>query len=418
MAQIGACQNRRTELMQMDTLRKAAELEALVRCDGYYEEKPGFVTVSGEPEAFMDSYAVPSTPEKVLSWYGFAGLLVSAALGVFAGLRADPATGVQTAAAALLLAMPATVFISQSRPRQQLQKRLHKLGVVLCGWQGIRQSAGKSVYPLTHKDLFPTGTVKLNGMKFLGQFSPDTVVCYAASMAAAEGGSLAGPLHQQLAGRNGQLLPVEDLHRYSGGVSGVINGAPVILGTEEFMTRMGVEMPRNTKAPQTVCLAIDGSPAGMFAVAYSRSKSAAAGLRTLCSYRGLSPVLATPDFVLTNEFLAQKFSAHTSRILQPEQEARPALTEQQPAEDAAVIALLTREGLAPKAFAITGARVLRTSLKLGVVIHMLGGILGLVAAFLLALSGSAQLLTPMNLLLYSIIWMVPGFLVTQWTRVL
>ncbi len=418
MAQIGAYQRRRTELLEMDTLRKASELEALTCCEDYYEAKPGFAAVAGEPEAFMDHYAAPATPETVLRWYGLAGLAVSLGLGIFAAVQADISVGVQIAAGTMLLAMPATAFISQSRPRQLLQKRLHKLGAVLCGWQGIRSIPKRTVYPLTHKDLFPMGMTKLNGIKFLGQFNPDTVVCYAASLAAADGGSLEALLRQQLTARNGQLLEVEDLHRYSGGISGVINGAPVSLGTLEFMGRMGVELPQNTKLPQAVCLAIDGSPAGLFAVAYGRSKSAAAGLRTLCSYRGLEPVLISPDFMLTEEFLGKKFNANTARIRLPDYETRLAMGQKAPAGDAPVIALVTREGLAPKAFAITGARVLRTSQRLGVVIHMLGGILGLAAALVLSLAGAASLLTPMNLLLYSLIWMVPGFLVTQWTRVL
>jgi hypothetical protein len=31
--------------------------------------------------------------------------------------------------------------------------------------------------------------------------------------------------------------------------------------------------------------------------------------------------------------------------------------------------------------------------------------------------GSTQLLTPANVLLYQLIWAVPGLLVTEWTRV-
>ncbi len=418
LAQIGAYQQRSTEILQMDTLRKASELEALVRCEDHFAGKPGFATVSGEPEAFMDACDTPATPEKVLRWYSLASLLVSAGLGIYAGVKSGLATGVQVTAGAMLLAMPATVFISMTRPQQLLQKRLHKLGTVLCGWQGVRQIPKRAVYPLTSLDLFPAGMTKLNGIKFLGQFNPDTVVCYAASLAAADGGSLDPLLRQQLAGRNGQLLEVEDLHRYSGGISGVINGTPVILGTLEFMNRMGVELPQGTKLPQAVCLAVDGAPAGLFAVAYGRSKSSNAGLRTLCAYRWLQPLLATPDFMLTSDFLAKKFTANTKKVLLPEYEARLALLEKEPAEDAPVIALLTREGLAPKAFALTGARVLRTSLTMGVVIHMLGGILGMVAALLLSLAGAASLLTPVNLLVYCLIWMVPGFLVTQWTRVL
>ena len=36
--------------------------------------------------------------------------------------------------------------------------------------------------------------------------------------------------------------------------------------------------------------------------------------------------------------------------------------------------------------------------------------------FVLAFQGSTDILTPSNVLLYQLIWMVPGVLVTEWAR--
>ena len=80
------------------------------------------------------------------------------------------------------------------------------------------------------------------------------------------------------------------------------------------------------------------------------------------------------------------------------------------------MALLTREGLAPAACAITGARALWTANRLGLLIHKVGGILGMVIMLLLAILGSEELLTPINVLLYQLIWMIPGLLVTAWPK--
>ena len=52
----------------------------------------------------------------------------------------------------------------------------------------------------------------------------------------------------------------------------------------------------------------------------------------------------------------------------------------------------------------------------GVAVHMLGGILGLVIMLLLGIVGGKDLLTPVNVLLYELIWMIPGLLITEWTR--
>ena len=85
--------------------------------------------------------------------------------------------------------------------------------------------------------------------------------------------------------------------------------------------------------------------------------------------------------------------------------------------DEPVLALTTREELVSAAYAITGARALRQATKLGVIIHLIGGILGLVIMLVLGYLGSTELLTPSNILLYQLIWAVPGLLMTEWTRI-
>ena len=47
---------------------------------------------------------------------------------------------------------------------------------------------------------------------------------------------------------------------------------------------------------------------------------------------------------------------------------------------------------------------------------LLGGILGLVMLVVLAVLNAGYLLTPVNVLLYGLIWMIPGLLITEWTR--
>lgn len=79
-------------------------------------------------------------------------------------------------------------------------------------------------------------------------------------------------------------------------------------------------------------------------------------------------------------------------------------------------ALTTDTGLAPIAYAVTGARSLKTAAKLGVIIHMIAGIVGLAMMAILAVLGAGHLLTPVNMLLYELVWMVPGLLITEWTR--
>ena len=45
-----------------------------------------------------------------------------------------------------------------------------------------------------------------------------------------------------------------------------------------------------------------------------------------------------------------------------------------------------------------------------------GTVTGMLIMAALAYLGSTELLTPLNILLYQLLWMVPGFLVTLWPR--
>ncbi len=416
MAQVAAYQKQLTELSQMDTLRKAEHLQAVVRCEDYCEEKPAFMLTPGEKEDFLEVYDQTPEPERILNCYMLAAMAASVLLGIFGAIRGGIGDGWQVMLGSLLVSLPASAYISQSAPARILEKRLHKLGAVICGWQGVSLSGGRAVFPLRHTDIFPEGSTDLNGMKFPGRVAPEKVLEFAASMVSQEGGGLTDPFLRQVSSRGGHLHRVEDMNSYDGGLSALVDGSPTILGNVEFMQQMGVEIPENTQLSQAMYIAIDGELAGVFAVAIKRSKAAAGGLRTLCGDPWLEPVVTSEDFLVTSELLRIRFAAKTDRILLPEQPIRQTLSQFSVPEDAPAVALVTRPGLAQKAFPVTGARVLKLASILGAAVHILAGGLGLAAAVILAWVGGAAMLSPGNLVLYSLLWLIPGWLLTLWTR--
>ena len=242
------------------------------------------------------------------------------------------------------------------------------------------------------------------------------MVAYAAALMCADGDGTAPLFAQLLDSRSGNHYEASELRYYHGGLGGIVNGEAVLMGILPFMQDMGVDMPEGTRVNQAVYAAIDGQLCGVFAVSYNKSKPAAAGLTTLCAYRKLTPVLTTCDFMLTESFLRGKFGINTKKLAFPEQTVRRELAAVEPEEDNTALALTTGEGLAESAFAVTGARALRLASITGVVVHMIGGILGLLMILALTVVGADYLLTPVNLMLYELIWLVPGLLITEWTR--
>lgn len=418
MALWARLQQRNTELSQMDTMRKAVRLHGLVRVSDYFQGKDGLLRTEGEVEDFMETYNRTSGPQLVQSIYGGLSLLACICIAVFAGLFHGLSMGVQILSTSLLVAVPATFFISVSRPTSILEQRLHMVGAVLCGWQGVKGLGGKVAFPLNDHDLFPQGSTKLNGVKFYGNRNPDDIVSYSASLISIAGGDLVPVFQQLLSSRGASEYPVENFQNYGdGGIGGEICGEPVLLGSLNFLQDMGVEIPEGTMVNQAVYVAVDGQLCAVYAITYAKMRSSAAGLVTLCGYSKLTPVMLCDDFMLTESFLQAKFEIKTRRMAFPDREVSRQLRQAQPNPEAPVLAMTTREELVSAAYAVTGARALRTAAKLGVTIHLIGGILGMLIMLVLALLGNTELLTPTNILLYQLVWAIPGLLVTEWTRI-
>ena len=408
---------RTTEMAQMDTLRKAVNLFSLVKVPNYYNNRSGILRGQGDVEDFMDTYNKSSGPEKVQCVYAFVSLIVCLGISTLAGLFHGPGMAVQILSTSLLVAVPASFFVSLTRPAALLERRLHMVGSVICGWQGVKKLCGKAVVPLRDEDLFPDGSAKLNGVKFYGKRAPDEIVSFTTSLIEEAGGGLVKVFRTLLTSRGGREYPVEEFRNYGdGGIGGIIEGVPVLLGTLDFMQDMDILIPEGTMVNQAVYVAIDGELSAVVAISYAKMRSSAAGLVSLSGCRRLTPVMLTRDFMLTETFLRSKFSVNTRKMVFPDQQTRDALGAVSADPEADVLALTTRQDLAAFVYAVTGSGSLRTASRLGVAIHLLGGIVGLVIMAAIAYLGSTQLLTPINIFLYQLVWMIPGLLITEWTR--
>ena len=414
-----AYHRRNTEMSQMDTLRKAIHLEGVGVCDDYYKGRKGLLPMEGQVEHFMDHYAKRSTTEIILGWYAVFAILASAGIGVSAYLTYGLSVGLQAAAVSLLASAPAIAFVTQTRPMAILERRLHKLGAVICGWQGVKRLCGKACLPITHHDLFPAGTVKMNGVKFFGSRRPEEILACCCALADADNSGLA-PLFRQVAdSRNAPHYEASDLTAYeNGGIGGTVRGQQVLVGSIGFLQEMGVALPEGIRVNQAVCVAIGNELCGLFAVTHEKAKAPAAGLGTLCGSNRLQPIVAASDFAMTDSLLRPRFGSHTKKVLYPTQETRAELREKELPEDAVSALMTTKESFAPAAYAITGARSLRTANWAGLVLSLLGGLLGLAMMETLVLLGALDMLTPTNMLAYQLIWILPGLLITGWTRFL
>lgn len=408
---------RSTEISQLDTLRKATHLRSIVKEGDYLDGKSVLLRGEGDVDDFTNTYTKAGTPEKIQSIYCLLSLAVCIGLAVLAGTKYGLSLAFQVLSVSLFAAVPASFFVALTRPTAILERRLHMVGSVLCGWQGVSGLQGKACFPLTDEDLFPIGSTKLNGVKFYGDREPEQILSYASSLIGEAGGGLVPLFRNMLKNRGGSEYPVSEFRDYGvGGVGGIIRGEAVLLGSLDFLQSMDVEIPQGTTVAQAVYMAVNGELCAVVAISYAKMRSTSAGLTSLTGYRKLQPVMLAKDFMLTAEFLHSKFSVNTRRMVFPEREIREELSRRQPNAEDKVLALSTRDELVSLVYPVTGANALKHACNLGLIIHILGGIVGMLIMFALAFQGSVEILTPTRVLLYQLIWMVPGLLVTEWAR--
>ena len=417
MALWAAYHRRVTEMGQMDTLRKATRLNGLVFGEDFLDGRPGVLKTMGQVEDFMDSYAEVSGPERVQNLYAGLSLLLALAVAALTVMLNSWSMGVQILSTTLLVAVPASFFIAVTRPGAVLERRLHAMGTVICGWKGVKELCRKCVYPLYDGDIFPSGAAKLNGVKFYGGRNPEQIIAFAAALMRVNGGGLEPVFEELLISRNGARYEVENVHFYgNGGIGGEICDEPVLMGSLDFLKDMGVDIPDGVMVKQAVYLSVDGDLCGLFAINYNRMKHATMGLVSLCTNRRVKTVMMAEDFMLTGAFMKEKFGINTRRMLFPEREERAQLGARIPEEDALVMALTTQAGLGPAAYAVGGAHAMRKTCKMGAAVHIFGGLLGVLVMLALCIQGSAHLLSPLRILVYQLVWVIPGLVITEGAR--
>ena len=417
MALWAAYHRRITEMGQMDTLRKATRLNALVFGEDFLENRPAVLKTLGQVEDFMDHYQETSGPARAQNIYAGVTLLLAIAVAALTAMLNGISMGIQILSTTLLVAVPASFFIAVTRPGAVLERRLHAMGTVICGWKGVKALCRKCVYPLYDGDIFPSGAAKLNGVKFYGNRNPEQIIAFAAALMRINGGGLEPIFEELLISRNGARYDVENVHFYgNGGIGGEILEEPVLMGSLEFLKDMGVEIPDGVMVKQAVYVSVDGDLCGLFAINYNRMKNATMGLVSLCTNHRVKTIMMAEDFMLTASFMKDKFGVNTRRMIFPDREQRIELAAKVPDVEAETMALTTQAGLGPAAYAVSGAHALRKTCKMGAGVHILGGLLGVLIMLALCIQGSAHLLSPVRVLLYQLVWLVPGLIVTEGAR--
>ena len=393
-----------------DTFRSAA-----------VDDEPPYLVTETEKGACKQRGAVPgfytaaSADDVGVLWQTALLPVVLVATFVFAGLSS---LGQRRGSDFLLnwsalLAAGATFSLplSWSLPWSRLARHLQKAGCAVAGWAGASRIAGRKSMIVTDSDLFPPGTIQLNGVKVFGE-ELSKAASYAATLARCAGCGLERLFDGLVRSEGGRYEEAVDFSFYEeGGYSAAIHGESVLLGTASFMRKMDVRLPAGINLKTGIFLAVDRQLAAVFAVKYNAAENVDFALRMMRRSH-ITPILAARDPNITPALLKRKFYKKV-KVEYPDLSARVALSEAE--QDRGLPrALLFREGLLPYAETVVGSHRLCRAARRGVGLSLLGSAAGTLLAFYMAFLGKYSLMTPLALLAFLLLWVLPVLLMSDW----
>ena len=299
-----------------------------------------------------------------------------------------------------------------SLPWSRLSRHLQKAGAAVAGWSGAQKISRRRCMIVTDGDLFPPGTIQLKAHRLYGEDMARAASC-AASVARAAGCGLERFFDGLLRAEGGAYEDVEDFSFYEeGGYSGMIRGESVLMGTASFLRKMGVRLPGDVNLQTGVFLAVDKTLIAVFAVKYNPSDNVDFALSMMRRSRIL-PILASRDPNITPALLRRKFS-RSVRLEYPDLSERVALSEAENDRDLPR-ALLLREGLLPYAETVAGSLRLCRAVRWGAALSLLGSWAGTLLSFYLVSLGAYDLLNPLALEAFLLLWTLPVLLMSDWS---
>ena len=409
----GNCRKKQGLYLSCQMAAAVSHPQRLTLDQGKWDNKGTFIKETGTAKGFGSQMQEPDGAQQV---YRYAAPVMIAACLIFGILAAVGQRGagqlVWNWSVIFVLATPLAATLAYGVPYTRLVRRLNRSGVILAGWEGADSMKGEAGIAITDSDLFPEGYVQFNGIKNFGQVSLEKLTGCTASIMREMDTGLAKLFDDLIRTQGGFYRRVDELKTGEGGFSGLIRGDQVLVGNADYMKLMGVPLQQGYQVRNAVFCVINGELQGIFALNYTMAHSIPPALDALIQGH-VNPILATRDFNITPTMLRQRFRLPTDRMEYPPIDRRQLLSAKGQPHNGTLGALIYREGLGACTDAILGGRRLRTVVRLNTILAVAASVVGALLGFYLTLMGAYHSLSPLNILFFLAMWLVPILLVSN-----
>ncbi|WOC32391.1 MULTISPECIES: hypothetical protein [Caproicibacterium] len=324
-------------------------------------------------------------------------------------------------AAATCVSVPIMNMLSVNLPLSRISRVAAQCGGMVIGFPAVQYYADTNAVMVDAKDLFPRGSVILNGIKTFGSAQMDDVIVDAAALMHKAGGPLSSLFEQIIQSRMDSLPKVENIQYEDGmGVSGWVGGRRVFIGNRRLMEHHSITPPSEALeakyirgGKQLAYLSVGGELVAMFIVTYRADRHRTMELQRM-EDNGISLIVRSNDPNVTAPFTATLFGldVHTVRVL-PERlgQVYESLVKEPTEESHALLA--TRGKPSTMMRLITACVRQRANISMAVALQNVGAVLGFVLVAFLCCQQGMQQVSTLSLVIYEAFWTLAVWLVPK-----
>lgn len=225
-------------------------------------------------------------------------------------------------AAALLASVAVGNMLAVNLPMSRLTKTARRAGAMVVGYEGVEALGNVNAVLVDASEIFPRGTVVLEGIKtYQSRDSVQRAVLAASVLVRSIGGPLEG-VFEQVINENEDLLPeVENFNYIDGnGMAGTVDGDKVFVGNRNMLINNQIEPPPREDElefsngnKQTLYIAVNGELAAMMILTYSADRRRKNEIQRL-EDSGVSIVVRTTDPNVKAKLLSKLFEVDKASV--------------------------------------------------------------------------------------------------------
>ena len=377
------------------------------------EPKIAYETEAGFLKNFLRFSYVPDPGERTSQGVGAVGIISSLVLCAASFIiTKNFSYAVDSFAAAMCVGVPFMNMLSVNTPVAKLDKIAARCGSMVTGWHTVELFSETNAVMADDKDLFPKGTIILNGIKTFEGQRIDEAILDATALACTIGGPLCDVFGQIIRNKRDMLPKASSVLYIDGkGATGSVDGKKILVGNRELMKENGIEPPSRDyerkyvqSGKELVYVASGGSLTAMFIVSYHSDRKLAMELKRMES-NGVSLIVRTRDPNITPMLISRCFGLSTNSVNVLSGELGNVYAGLKAAPPERIDAVMATRGRFTSMMRVLTACIRqRGNISIAVVLQNTGAILGLALAALFICTLGLKQLSVTSLVIFEAFW--------------